>query len=142
MDTGVLDLAANTSAVGADEHARPETLGIPSEIEVGRYRRAYREGWLILMSAETVGTDKDAGAAAAVALVRQRAPETRFLPLAARLVPDHPGYFQVNRVDRAGRVLPNGWTFLANMTKRAVVRTSGDPDRLDFTTALRRGVRE
>jgi hypothetical protein len=47
-----------------------------------------------------------------VALVRQRAPETRFLPIAARPVPDHPGYFQVNRVDRTGRALSGGWTFL------------------------------
>jgi len=36
------------------------------------------------------------------------APETRFLPIAARPVPDHPGYFQVNRVDRTGRALPGG----------------------------------
>ena len=34
-------------------------------------------------------------------------PETRFLPIAARPVPDHPGYFQVNRVDRTGR---SRWT--------------------------------
>jgi hypothetical protein len=27
-----------------------------------------------------------------VALVRHRAPETRFLPTAARPVPEHPGY--------------------------------------------------
>jgi hypothetical protein len=70
-----------------------------------------------------------ARAAAAVELVRQRAPETRFLPIAARPVPDHRGYFQVNRVDRTGRALPGGWTFLVDLTKRTVVRTSGDPDR-------------
>jgi hypothetical protein len=46
------------------------------------------------MSIETV--DTRTSAAAAVALVRHRAPETRFLPIAARPVPEHPGYFQVN----------------------------------------------
>jgi hypothetical protein len=88
------------------------------------------------MSIETVDTRDRA--AAAVALVRQRAPETRFLPIAARPVPDHPGYFQVDRVDRAA--LPGGWTFLVNLTKQTVVQT-GDPDRLDFAAALRRGTR-
>ena len=91
------------------------------------------------MSIETV--DTRARDAAAVALVRHRAPETRFLPIAARPVPEHPGYFQVNRVDRTGRALPGGWTFLVHLTKRAVVRTSGDPDRLDVAAALRRGTR-
>jgi hypothetical protein len=88
------------------------------------------------MSIETVDTRDRA--AAAVALVRQRAPETRFLPIAARPVPDHPGYFQVDRFDRAA--LPGGWTFLVDLTKRTVVQT-GDPDRLDFAAALRRGTR-
>ena len=91
------------------------------------------------MSIETV--DTRARSAAAVALVRQRAPETRFLPIAARSVPDHPGYFQVNRVDRTGRALPGGWTFPVDPTKQTVVRTSGDPDRLDFAAALWRGTR-
>ena len=91
------------------------------------------------MSIETV--DTRASAAAAVALVRHRAHETRFLPIASRPVPNHPGYFQVNRVDRTGRALPGGWTFLVHLTKRTVVRTSGDPDRLDFAAALRRGIR-
>ena len=89
------------------------------------------------MSIETVDTRDRA--AAAVARVRHRAPETRFLPIAARPVPDHPEYFQVNRVNRTA--LPGGWTFLVNPTKRTVVRTSGDPDRLDFAAALRRGTR-
>ena len=40
-----------------------------------------------------------------------------------------------------GRALPGGWTFLVDLTKRTVVRTSGDPDRLDFAAALRRGTR-
>ena len=43
----------------------------------------------------------------------------------------------MNRVDRTGRALPGGWTFLVDLTKRTVVRTSGDPDRLDFAAALR-----
>ncbi|HEY6577621.1 MAG TPA: hypothetical protein VI029_22430 [Mycobacterium sp.] len=47
------------------------------------------------MSIETVHTR--ARAAAAVARVRHRATETRLLPIVARPVPDHPGYFQVNR---------------------------------------------
>jgi hypothetical protein len=47
----------------------------------------------------------------------------------------------VNRVDRTGRALPGGWTFLVELTKPTVVRTSGDPDRLDFAAALRRGTR-
>jgi hypothetical protein len=56
------------------------------------------------MSINTV----EARAAAAAALVRQHAPEPRFLPIAARPVPDHPGYFQVNRIDRTGRPLSSG----------------------------------
>ena len=118
-------------------HADLETASIPTELDFGRYRhpREVTDS----MSIETV--DTRARAAAAVALVRQRAPETRFLPSAARPGPDHPGYFQVNRVDRTGRALPGGWSFLVDPTKRTVVRTSGDPDRLDFAAALRRGTR-
>ena len=57
-------------------------------------------------------------------------------------MPDHRGYFQVNRVDRTGRALPaGGWSFLIDSTKRTVVRSSGDPDRLDVAAALRRGTR-
>jgi len=118
-------------------HADLETASIATELDFGRYRHAQEV--TDSMSIETV--DTRARAAAAVALVRQRAPETRFLPIAARPVPDHPGYFQVNRVDRTGRALPGGWTFLVDPTKRTVVRTSGDPDRLDFAAALRRGTR-
>ena len=84
--------------------------------------------------------DPRARAAAAVALLGTR-PETRFVPIAARPVPDHPGYFQVNRVDRTGRALPGGWTVLVDLTKRTVVGTSGDPDRLDFAAARRRATR-
>jgi hypothetical protein len=116
-------------------HADRETASIPTELDLGRYRHAQEV--TDSMSIETV----DARAAAAVALVRHRAPETRFLPIAARPVPDHPGYFQVNRVDRTGRALPGGWTFLVHPTKPTVVRTTGDPDRLDFAAALRRGTR-
>ena len=47
----------------------------------------------------------------------------------------------MNRVDRTGRALPGDWTFLVNLTKRTVVRTTGDPDRLDVAAALRRGTR-
>ena len=118
-------------------HADLETASIPTELDFGRYRHAQEV--TDSMSIETV--DTRTRTAAAAALVRQRAPETRFLPIAARSVPDHPGYFQVNRVDRTGRALPGGWTFLVDLTKRTVVRTSGDPDRLDFAAALRRGTR-
>lgn len=107
-------------------HANLETASIPTELDFGSYR--HPQEVTDSMSIETL----DARAATAVALVRQRAPETRFLPIAARPVPDHPGYFQVNGVDHTGRALPGGWTFLVDSTKQTVVRTSGDPDRLDF----------
>jgi hypothetical protein len=64
-------------------HAELETASIPTELDFGRYRHP-REV-IDSMSIETV--DTRARAAAAVALVRQRAPETRFLPIAARPVP-------------------------------------------------------
>jgi len=32
--------------------------------------------------------------------------------------------------------LKGGWTFLVNTTTRAVARTVGDPDQLDFETAM------
>jgi hypothetical protein len=35
----------------------------------------------------------------------------------------HPGYVQVNRVDRTGRALPGGWTFLVDPTTRTVAGT-------------------
>ena len=118
-------------------HADLETASIPIELDFGRYRHAQEV--TDFMSIETVDTRDRA--AAAVALVRQRAAETRLLPIAARPVPDHPGYFQVNRVDRTGRALPGGWSFLVDLTKPSVVRASGDPGRLDFAAALRRGIR-
>ena len=121
-------------------HAGLETASIPTELDFGRYRHA--QEMTDSMRIKTVDAfDTRARAAAAVALVRQRASETRFVPIAARPVPDHPGYFQVNRVDRTGRALPGGWTVLVDLTKRTVVRTSGDPDRLDVAAALRRGTR-
>lgn len=73
----------------------------------------------------------------AIALVRAQAPETRLLPMAARPVPDHPEYQQVNRVDRSGAASRAGWTFLVNTTTRTVLRTVGDPDELDFEIAMR-----
>jgi hypothetical protein len=112
-------------------HAALETTSIPIKLDFGRYRHAQEVTGS--MSIEIV--DTRASAAAAVVLVRHRAPETRFLPIAARPVPDHPGYFPVNRVDRTGRALPGGWTFLVDPTKPTVVGTSGDPDRLDVAAA-------
>ncbi len=76
----------------------------------------------------------------AVALVREQAPETRLLPIAARPVVGHPEYQQVNRVDRAGAALKGGWTFLINTTTRRVLRTVGDPDHLDFGIAMDRAM--
>jgi hypothetical protein len=76
----------------------------------------------------------------AIALVRQQAPETRLLPIAARPVVGHPEYQQVNRVDRSGAALKCGWTFLVNTTTRTVLRTVGDPDDLDFKTAMGRAI--
>jgi hypothetical protein len=83
-------------------HADLETASIPTELDFGRYRHAQEE---VTDSMRTETVDAHARAAAAVALVRQRAPEIRFLPIAARPVPDHPAYFQVNRVHRTGRAL-------------------------------------
>jgi hypothetical protein len=76
----------------------------------------------------------------AIILVRQQAPETRLLPMAARPVAGHPEYQQVNRVDRNGAALKGGWTFLVNTTTRTVARTVGDPDELDFETAMGRAM--
>ena len=76
----------------------------------------------------------------AVLLVREQAAETRLLPIAARPVADHPEYQQVNRVDRAGAALKCGWTFLVNTSTRTVLRTVGDPDQLDFETAMARAM--
>jgi hypothetical protein len=58
-------------------HADLETASIPTELDFGRYRHP----WEVTdsMSIETAATR----AAAAVALVRHRAPEMRFLPIAA-----------------------------------------------------------
>ena len=74
----------------------------------------------------------------AVTLVREHARETRLLPIAARPIADHPEYQQVNRVDRDGAAVKNGWTFLVNTTTHTVLRTVGDPDNLDFETAISR----
>lgn len=79
-------------------------------------------------------------AATAVALVREQAPETRLLPIAARPIADHPEYQQVNRIGRDGAALKRGWTFLVNTTTRTVLRTVGDPDDLDFEAAMQRAM--
>ena len=76
----------------------------------------------------------------AIMLVHEQAPETRLLPIATRPITGHPEYVQVNRVDRSGAPLKGGWTFLVNTTTRIVLRTVGDPDQLDFETAMRRAV--
>jgi hypothetical protein len=76
----------------------------------------------------------------AVLLVREQAAETRLLSIAARPVAGHPEYQQVNRVDRAGAALKGGWTFLVNTSTRTVLRTVGDPDQLDFETAMARAM--
>ncbi len=76
----------------------------------------------------------------AIMLVREQAPETRLLPIAARPITGHPDYQQVNRVDRSGGALKGGWTFLVNNTTQTVLRTVGDPDRLDFEIAMKRSM--
>jgi hypothetical protein len=81
-------------------------------------------------------TDPVELAIAALALVREQAPETRLLPIAARPVADHPEYQQVNRIGRDGTALKRGWTFLVNTATRTVLRTVGDPDDLDFEAAM------
>ena len=81
-----------------------------------------------------------AGAATALALVREQAPETRLLRMAARPVSGHLDYQQVNPVDRDGKALKRRWTFLVNTTTRTVLRTVGDPDQLDFEAAMRRAM--
>ncbi|HZE15668.1 MAG TPA: hypothetical protein VE197_08140, partial [Mycobacterium sp.] len=73
----------------------------------------------------------------AIMLVREQAPETRLLPMAARPVADRPEYQQVNRIGRDGAALKGGWTFLVNITTRTVLRTVGDLDDLDFQTLRR-----
>jgi hypothetical protein len=79
-------------------------------------------------------------AIAALALVREQAPETRLLPIAARPVAEHPEYQQVNRIGRDGAALKRGWTFLVNTTTRTILRTVGDPDDLDFEAAMQRAM--
>ncbi len=85
-------------------------------------------------------TDPTELATTAVALVREQAPETRLLPIAARPVADHPEYQQVNRIGRDGAALKRGWTFLVNTNTRTVLRTIGDPDNLDFEAAMQRAM--
>jgi hypothetical protein len=90
---------------------------------------------------EHAGTTDPADlATAALALVREQAPETRLLPIVARPVADHPEYQQVNRIGRDGAALKRGWTFLVNTTTRTVLRTAGDPDDLDFEAAMQRAM--
>jgi len=76
----------------------------------------------------------------AIMLVREQAPETRLLAIAARPVADHPEYHQVNRIARDGAALKGGWTFLVNTSTRTVLRTVGDPDQLDFEAAMGRAM--
>jgi hypothetical protein len=50
--------------------------------------------------------------AAAIALVQQNAPDARFGRFVASPIPGQPQHHQVNRVDKHGLLLTNGWTFL------------------------------
>ena len=118
--TGHRSTARLTVGAGRDRdpvarHTDLETASIPTELDFGRYRHAQEV--TDSMSIETVAT-RARGAAS-----------VRWFGNA------------VKRVDRTGRALPGGWTFLVDLTKLTVVRTSGDPDRLDFAAALRRGTR-
>jgi hypothetical protein len=81
------------------------------------------------MSIEIV--DARASAAAAVRWFGTAAPKPAFSR--SRRDRCHPGYFQVDRTR---------WLdLLVDPTKSTVVRTSGDPGRLDLAAALRRGTR-
>ncbi len=77
------------------------------------------------MSIETVDTRDRA--AAAVALVRQRAAETRLLPIAARPVPDHPSGVFPGESGRPHRPRTTRWLELP-----------GRPDQADRGTRQRR----
>ncbi len=85
-------------------------------------------------------TDPAELAITAIALVREQAPETRLLPIAACPIADHPEYQRVNRIGRDGVALKGGWTFLVNTTTRTVLRTAGDPDEFDFEIAMQRAI--
>jgi len=89
---------------------------------------------------EPTDLDNTGFAELAIALVREQAPETRLLPIAARPVVGHPEYQQVNRIGRDGAALKRGWTFLVNTTTQTVLRTVGDPEKLDFETAMGRAM--
>ncbi|MGV9408971.1 hypothetical protein ACWDOP_03570 [Nocardia sp. NPDC003693] len=77
-------------------------------------------------------------ASAAIALVRSKAPETRFGRFTARR-PDNGKYVQVNRIDANGTVLSGGWTFLVDTAKQVVVRTAVNPESFDTRAAVRQG---
>jgi hypothetical protein len=85
-------------------------------------------------------TDPAELAITALALVREQAPETRLLPIAARPIAEHPEYLQVNRIGRDGAALKRGWTFLVNTATHTVLRTVADPDDLDFEAAMQRAM--
>lgn len=76
---------------------------------------------------------------AAIDLVRAKAAEALFGRFAARRVAGHPDWVQVNRVDREGILLSNGWTYLVNSRSGKVVRTTIRSDELDFNSAVRSG---
>ncbi|MEU1204078.1 hypothetical protein [Nocardia sp. NPDC005825] len=78
-------------------------------------------------------------AAEAIALVRIKAPDSRFGTFVARHPAGGGKYIQVNRVNGEGMVLVGGWTFLVDLTKRVVVRTAVDPDSYDPKSAVRQG---
>ncbi|WP_330180259.1 hypothetical protein OHB26_28090 [Nocardia sp. NBC_01503] len=90
------------------------------------------------LSASAPETDTELESA--IALVRTKAPETRFGRLSARRPANGGKYIQVNRVDAAGLVLPSGWTFLVDTAKETVVRTAVDPENFDPKYAVRHGM--
>ena len=83
-------------------HADLETASIPTELDFGRYRHAQEV--TDFMSIETV--DPRARAAAAVALVRHRAPDTRFLLIATR----RRRTIGVSGAGRRPAAPPGGWS--------------------------------
>ncbi|MFB8003463.1 hypothetical protein [Nocardia sp. NPDC056000] len=82
----------------------------------------------------------DTDVESAIALVRAKAPETRFGRFTARRPANGGKYIQVNRVDADGLVLPNGWTFLVDLSAQKVVRVAVDPENFDPKSAVRHGM--
>ena len=117
-------------------HADLETASIPTELDFSRYRHAQQ--MTDSMSIETGDTRARADAGGdAGSTPRPRNP----LPPDRGATGARPSEVCPGESGRPHRPRPTRWTFLVDLTKPTVVRTTGDPDRLDFAAALRRGTR-